>query len=642
MAYNKLICTKGQWALVAGVLLLLILLTEFVVHQEQAYQHSLQQQELAQKGARLRSVLESTLNSPLQLSQGLVAYVQARNGAVQQAELDFLLPNLVGQSQFIRNMGLAPDNRLRWLYPIAGNEQAIGLYYPDLANQWPDIEKTIRSRQPLLAGPLTLAQGGRGLVYRVPLYLPDGHYWGIVSTVLNVDAIWRQLRQQAQQLQLQVLLQTNAGAGARPQWLFGEGAVTADALLLPLSVPGADWQLLVSPQWQASTRHIWFRLLGYSVALVLTGLLLVLLYLQQRRAQLSRFSEQREAYYQTVLEHVADAIVVLDANHQISTVNQAALALTGYSAAQLLAQPYQKLLVSPPPLAPDGTVRHGELQRASGELVDVEWIETLVPLEATALVVLLLRDVTERNRMDRLKTEFVSTVSHELRTPLTALSAALKLLSSDANPSLSATSLSAPQQQLLQVANANADQLLLLVNDILDLERLQSGKMQLRVQPVAIAPALQQAVDRHYPLLQAKGLQLTLQTELPPDCGLPLDAARFQQVLANLLANAIRYSPPHGQLLLQATLCAGVGTPQLLRISLTDQGPGVPTDFVPYLFDKFSQADSSDSRVQAGSGLGLAICRQLLTLMHGEIRYENAPAGGACFIVEFAVSQQEE
>jgi PAS domain S-box-containing protein len=638
LAHNKLICTKGQWALVITVVALLMLLTEFVVRQEQAYQASVQRQDLAQKGAQLRSVLESTLNSPLQLSQGLVAYVQARNGAVQQSELDFLLPNLVGQSPFIRNMGLAPDNRLRWVYPIAGNEQAIGLYYPDVAGQWPAIERMIRSRQPLLAGPLALAQGGRGLIYRIPLYLPDGRYWGIVSTVLNVDAIWRQLRQQAQLSTLQVLLQTNPAHGSAAQLLFGEGAVAADALQLPLSIPGADWQLLVSPQWQPSQRDVWFRLLGYSIAVLLTSLLLLLLYLQQRRQQLSRLSAQRDAYYQTVLEHVADAIVVLDVRHQISTVNQAALALTGYTPAQLLAQPYQQLFVSAPALSPDGNVREGELLTASGQLRDVEWIATQVPLEPTALVVLLLRDITERKRVDRLKAEFVSTVSHELRTPLTALSAALKLLTSDANPTLSASTLSTAQQQLLQVANANADQLLVLVNDILDLERLQSGKMQLRLQPVQIDAALQQAVTRHYPLLQASGLQLTLQSQLPADCSLPLDQARIQQVLTNLLANAIRYSPPQGRLWLETMLCP---QQQLLQIRLTDQGPGVPADFVPYLFDKFSQADSSDSRLQAGSGLGLAICRQLLALMQGEIRYENAAAGGACFIVEFHFPRQE-
>ena len=140
-------------------------------------------------------------------------------------------------------------------------------------------------------------------------------------------------------------------------------------------------------------------------------------------------------------------------------------------------------------------------------------------------------------------------------------------------------------------------------------------------------------------MLKAQALQLTLQTTLPAGLTLLLDAARFQQVLANLLANAIRYSPPQGQLWLHTMLDQ---QQQLLRISLLDQGPGVPAAFVPYLFDKFSQADSSDSRLQAGSGLGLAICRQLLALMQGEIRYEDGPAGGACFIVEFRISTAAE
>lgn len=612
-----------------------LLLTELGVWQQRSAQTMQAQQALLQQASHLRVTLESSLNHPLQLSQALVAYVQARRGEVQQAELDFLLPNLLGQSSFIRNMGLAPDNRLRWVYPAAGNEQAIGLYYPDLPGQWPQIADMIARRQPQLTGPLPLAQGGRGLIYRIPVFLPDGRYWGIVSTVLNANAVWQFFQQQAQQLGLQAELHFPLPAAEWPQTSVAASS-QRPPLQLVVRVAGSDWLLQVQAQPAAAEQRHWLRLFGYSLSLLLAGLTYLLLRAQQRRLQASQLSRQHEAYYRTVLEHVDDVILVVDDTQQVQTANQAAAALSGFDLHALQGMPLAQLL--PGGRQQDEQSRQGQLLNAAQQLVDVEWRQTEVQLGTQVLTLMVLRDVTERNRVDRLKSEFISTVSHELRTPLTAIHAALSLVRSTAtlsNPQSADT-----RQQLLDVAVANTGQLMLLVNDILDIERLQSGKLTVRCCPLPVAAELAEAVRRHQPLLAEKSLTLVQQYQLPADFCLALDQTRFQQVLANLLANAIRFSPLAGTIRLSAELIRATeqvpATGQsVLQISLSDTGPGVPAAFVPALFEQFSQADSSDSRSQQGSGLGLAICRQLLALMGGHIRYQDAPAGGACFIIEF-------
>ncbi|WP_348734000.1 ATP-binding protein [Rheinheimera texasensis] len=624
----------GLERLQSALLVLLILLfgavAEYLALQEQRRTDAQQVRDTVESAAQLRSLLEMELNAPLQLSQGLVAHVQALEGNTSAQDFQMLLPNLVRQGKHIRNMGVAPGNRLTYLYPLAGNEAAVGLYYPDLTGQWPDIELTIRSRKARLSGPLQLAQGGRGFVYRIPVYLSDGRYWGIVSTVLNVDDIWRLLKQKAQELDVGVAVRhLNEGQqgqdGQGGEVLLGElQHFGPPAALLALNVAGSDWQLAVWPLQPAVSLAVWFRLVGWCTALLLVLLLTNVFRANRRWQQTSRAFEQSEQYYRTVLDNVDDAIVVLNPAGQIHTFNQAAEQMFGYQARQLRGLPFQILFPQPPALEPGQGPQELTAQRLHGETLQVELLHTRIELQDQPLQVLLFRDITARKRMDRLKAEFVSTVSHELRTPLTAINGALALVTAGAVGALLPA-----QQQMLDIARSNADQLMRLVSDILDMEKLQAGKLSLQLEQQQVLPLLQQAVQRHSALALSCKVQLELSAAIPPDLQLTLDGGRLLQVLGNLLSNAIRFSPPHSTVELRAVLSG-----QMLQLMVSDQGPGVPPDFVPHLFDKFSQADSSDSRQQGGSGLGLAICKELLERMGGHIYYQQPVQGGACFYCE--------
>tara|TARA_R110002051_G_scaffold221135_1_gene284812 strand:- start:344 stop:1192 length:849 start_codon:yes stop_codon:yes gene_type:complete len=235
----------------------------------------------------------------------------------------------------------------------------------------------------------------------------------------------------------------------------------------------------------------------------------------------------------------------------------------------------------------------------------------------------IAEDVTERLRNETLKNQFISTVSHELRTPLTAITGALGLAHND---SLGVT----PDflRPLLDIAFNNSERLAVLVNDLLDMEKLMAGRMTLDPHVQAVSELVPVAVENLQGLADQQEVTVEL-GPLPPAL-IRVDASRLHQILANLLSNAIKFSPTGGTV--RVTTETGG---HRLRISVIDQGQGVPADFLPHLFQRFSQADGGDSRRRAGTGLGLAISKELTEQMGGHIGYSAAAKAGSCFWVEF-------
>ncbi|HEY2137217.1 MAG TPA: sensor histidine kinase [Xanthobacteraceae bacterium] len=245
---------------------------------------------------------------------------------------------------------------------------------------------------------------------------------------------------------------------------------------------------------------------------------------------------------------------------------------------------------------------------------------------------LLERRTIERDRAERekqvaegtarLKDEFVGTVSHELRTPLTSIAAALALLNSAED-----VDESNPKQRLIAIAHDNSQRLVRLVNDILNIEKLEAGKAPFDLQPVDIASLLGRAIEANRPLAESCGVGMRLEGVAVG--GVLADPDRLMQVFCNLLANAISFSPPEGEVVIAIEDRA-----RTVRISVTDRGPGVPASFRPRLFEKFAQADNSDRRRRSGTGLGLSIVQQIVTRLGGEVGYADARGGGAVFMVD--------
>ncbi|MBZ2188755.1 PAS domain S-box protein [Alcanivorax sp. JB21] len=244
------------------------------------------------------------------------------------------------------------------------------------------------------------------------------------------------------------------------------------------------------------------------------------------------------------------------------------------------------------------------------------------------LVWSIVNDIGERKLMEKLKDEFIATVSHELRTPLTSISGALGLLAGGAMGEL-------PEgiRKMVDVASKNSERLARLVNDLLDMEKLLAGKMTLQMEVAGVRGLIDEAVRSITPFSQQHDVSLTVRCE---DVGaIRVDEHRFHQVMTNLLSNAVKFSPPKGDVVIQAVTHPAEGKPSSVRISVIDEGEGVPEAFRDRIFEKFSQADSSDSRYKAGTGLGLAISRELVQRMGGHIDFVSTPGKGATFYVDF-------
>lgn len=235
----------------------------------------------------------------------------------------------------------------------------------------------------------------------------------------------------------------------------------------------------------------------------------------------------------------------------------------------------------------------------------------------------VVQDISERQRIERMKSEFVSTVSHELRTPLTSISGALGLLLSGALCTL-------PEQAapLVQIAHRNSRRLTALINDLLDMEKVSAGQMEFRLQRQSLSRLLDQAVEDTLGFAQQYSVKIDLDTG-ESDCLVEVDAGRLLQALNNLISNAIKFSKTGGTVDVRAEAQAG-----RVRVSVIDHGEGIPLAFQSRLFTKFSQADASDTRRKGGTGLGLAITRELVVHMGGEVGFESEPGAGATFWIE--------
>jgi len=243
---------------------------------------------------------------------------------------------------------------------------------------------------------------------------------------------------------------------------------------------------------------------------------------------------------------------------------------------------------------------------------------SIVPLEdedgAIHGFVLVVNDLSHQKEVELIKNEFVSTVSHELRTPLTSIRGSLGLLTGGV-----AGPLPGPAKSLLDIAQRNAERLILLVNDILDIEKIEAGKMRFAIKAVELDAAIAEAVT------QAEGFAGTRRIRLvrrgaAPGLRVRADEQRLAQVLANLLSNAIKFSPEGGSVEIDAGADAGQG-----QVRITDHGPGIPEASQARIFQKFFQADSSSAREKGGTGLGLSICKALVERMDGRIGFRSQP-----------------
>jgi NtrC-family two-component system sensor histidine kinase KinB len=341
---------------------------------------------------------------------------------------------------------------------------------------------------------------------------------------------------------------------------------------------------------------------------------------------------QEKRKSEAIIRSIDDGIIVVDDECRVVDINPTgarALGITREGSAgrhflevvnneQLLAYVKQALQTGSPPIIGEGsdilTVGRGETQR--------HYLVSITPMSAESDrslgVVLLLRDITKLRELDRMKSEFVMVASHQLRTPLTSVAMGVSLLQETA-----AQKLTDKERELLGVAGEELERIRALVNDLLDLSKIEAGKMELAFDRVPVRLLFERAIAALE--VQAHEKEVELRSALPQ--GLPevrADATKVTWILTNLIANALRYTERSGSVQLMAEK---VGSQ--VHLSVTDTGKGIPYEYQSRIFDKFVQVNGDGSG--GGTGLGLAICREMVRAHGGTIWVESAPGKGSTF-----------
>jgi len=353
---------------------------------------------------------------------------------------------------------------------------------------------------------------------------------------------------------------------------------------------------------------------------------------ERHRRQTTRDLRASQERVRTIFDNIQEGVVIATESGAVIGFNAAAERLFGHTLADVLGR--NAALLAAGDGGAHASVFTGETAgsrreflaaRKDGQTFPAEISVSRLVAEKDDMFIAIVQDISERKRIERIQSELVSTVGHDLRTPLTSILGALRLVNGGSLP---------PEREkdMLAIAERNGRRLMRLITDLLDLERINAGMIAFDPAPTDLGTVLRQSVESHRLLSEAKAL--TIAWSLPPD---PLwvhgDADRLSQIVVNIFGNAVHFSPQGGAIAIRAHDENG-----FIRVEFADQGPGIPADFLPVMFDRFQQVANRIRRAGGepsdGSGLGLSIVRALVDLHGGRVGAVSPPGEGATVFFE--------
>jgi PAS domain S-box-containing protein len=533
-----------------------------------------------------------------------------------------------------------------YIVPLAANSKALGYDIGSESLRQQAMQRARDSGELAMTAPISLVQDAQqepAVLLFYPVYQHatpaidgpsrehalQGYATAVVQLSELIDAALSDYARGGFQLRLNDITNPEAIVA------YGNNSFELPAYAQPMvwqeswSIGGRNLQLSIAPSLDFlqhnQSRQSWAQLVG---GLLLSSLLGgFLLSITGRAEQVRHQVKQRTLELSAILENAAEAILIFDQQGHLERANPAASRLFGYDATALLRQPLELLLpalqgqIESQLNALLGSNIEVQGQHADSQPLQLEISLSRFELPGRELYICLLRDIAARKHVEQLKNEFISTVSHELRTPLTSIKGSLGLLAAGVFGQLPA-----PAQELVDIAQSNSERLVSLVNDILDIEKLEFGQSQLQLTPTNLNPVLQQALAQNQGYADSFNVRLHLDSHLPESLMVAIDSLRLQQVLSNLISNAVKFSPAQGQVEISAHLVA-----DQVEVAVHDHGLGIADEFRSRIFEKFAQADGSNTRTRGGTGLGLSICKTLMERMHGEIGYHSVLGQGSTF-----------
>ena len=551
---------------------------------------------------------------------------------------------------------------VKYIEPMIGNQKAFGFDVASNTKRRAALLKAKESGQIVATERITLVQEHgqqAGFLLFQPVYKGGRHTTieertqnliGFAVGVFRVDDIVNSVlqNQDQDQDQDQILVSIDDISSEKPTRLYGIKAPDGfDNALFKrtdtLYIGGRQWRVhyWASPAFLTMHRG-WQAWALLAIGLLFTSILgAFLLAMSGRSFQIENLVTRRTAELRGILNSAIEAIMTINENGEILSINPAGEALFGYTSEEISGKPISTII---PELKSQSDTESdaSKLLAISGNLHDAYAVHkdsTRIPIELAistlevndrTLYTAITHDLTERTKVDRLKDEFISTVSHELRTPLTSIKGSLGLIMGgvlDSNPE--------KMKGMLSISYENCGRLERLINDLLDFNKHQSLETPLQISPIEINALLEKAVLSNQGYADKYEVSYLWQ---PSEEKIYIngDENKLMQVLSNLLSNAVKYSTKGAQVMISTTHITNK-----IRVSITDTGSGIPLEFQDKVFEKFTQADSSDTRRVGGTGLGMAITKSLIEKHGGYIGFDSIPGQGTTFYFELAIVKND-
>ncbi|TVO71947.1 CHASE domain-containing sensor histidine kinase [Sedimenticola selenatireducens] len=597
-----------------------------------------------------------------------------RMGHEQQARNEGLENYVITQGSRAGTM-VAADKRAEYypvyyVEPLSGNEIVIGFDLASNSSRKAVMQEAAARGEVRATTGIQLLQGDLGIMIAVPLFSQDearqllGFNLGVYRIARIVSKVFELSYIDPAEFHMKIW--DSSTVSGSPALLYSNADESQESATrtytASLAVAGRTWRIELTPTDQfiaeGGMAGPWVILVaGLLLSLLLTQYVRVLRY---REAKVRYLVEQRtqelalsERTTNTIVDSAVTAVITIDKHGSVRRFNPAAEKIFGYASDEVVGNNVKMLMPEPYQSEHDRYLQNyqqtgdakiiGIPREVSGLRKDGAVFPMLLSVgearvESDPIYVGTVLDITLQKeaehalihaknlaeRSNRQKSEFLNMMSHELRTPLTVILGYLPLLKkAEALP---------PSETVAAIAadmDASGQHLLALINDLLDLSKIEAGSMRLHREMISAREVTDSVMSKLAPAAEKKGLELVNRTV---DELMYADPLRLQQILINLIGNAIKFTQ-HGTIQVEAELIAG-----FVQMTVADTGSGIAAEDLPVIFDKFSQIDSSSTRSLGGSGLGLAITRQLVQLHGGEISVTSQLGKGSQFIFTIPVS----
>lgn len=620
--------------------------------------------DVVQVGTVLGNQLSGAVTSHMVSAEAMAASIAAL-GEISPREYETLAANLIGDKPEVINFAYARNLVIEMVYPLAGNEAVIGLDFKDHAELLAGVQKALNENRMIVTGPVELVQGGVGFIIRAPVPASSSSMppSDLVSFVLDAEKMIAAagLYQDGPGL-IRAIRRLHPEPGS-PEFIAGDpGAFSGNEVRIPVDAGGEMWELALLPEGGWARQGANYD----AISLLTLSIIVALLFLNHVLYSLWRKGAIARRQLEEAIEAIDDGFALYDAEDRLVMCNTKYRELYKHSAEVLNpGMTFSEIIRF--------GIERGQYPDAIGR--ETEWFNERMRAHnsANSSIEQLLDDgtwlkVAERKTEDggtvgfrvdisdlkrareeaeaasRATREFLNNINHEMRTPLTVilgfnafqvnpekLNSYKELTKVLANKSTPREDIRTRVTDFLRETHTysvrirdSANHLLALVNDTLDLAKIQNGSMTLTAEQLDLAPLLHDCAAQFAQAARNKGLDLILETE---NAEVWADPVRLRQIMINLISNAVKFTS-EGHVKLSCT-----SLEDAVQIVVEDTGPGIADEHRHLVFQRFWQADGSVTRKHGGTGLGLAICRHLTEMHGGSIELTSLPGRGCTFSV---------